>query len=159
MSEADGKIYITISDKRLDDGGGGGGKKPDVKTKDKTDPLGDFAKHQFFNFIESEAKQMTNYTIQNIGNFTGDYNAQRAVNFGMSAANVIKSIAIGTIAGAKLGGPIGALIGVTITTASQAINFGLQLNSESIEIKKQNRSVEQMRQLSGLDGRTNGSRI
>lgn len=156
---ADGKIYITISDTRT--GEGGGDKEPKEKKPRRTQEeiLRDFAKHQFFNFIENEAKQMVNYSLSNIGNFTGDYNAQRQVNFARSAINVATGLVTSAYMGFAVGGPVGALIGAGISAASQVINFGLQLNSESIEIKKQNYNIQQLRQLSGLDGLTNGSRI
>lgn len=157
---ADGKIYITISDART----GEVIKGTDVsvsnepkKEKEKT-TLSDFAKHQFFNLIEREAKQMINYSLGNIGNFTGDYNAQRDVNFALSAAGVIGSIGMGAVAGAKYG-PWGAAIGAAVVATSQAVNYGLQLRSQNLEIRKQNYSINQLKQLSGLDGLTNGSRI
>lgn len=157
----DGKIYITISDTRSSENIKG----TDVtvskskKEESKKNPLGDFAKHQFYNLIEREAKQMINYSLANIGNFTGDYNAQRDVNFMLSAAGVAGSIGLGAIRGAMIGGPVGAIIGAGVVTAAQVVNFGLQLHSQNIEIKKQNYSISQLRQLSGLDGLTNGSRI
>ena len=133
--------------------------KEESTQKEEKNVLGDFAKHQFFNLIEREAKQMVNYSLQNIGNFTGDYNAQRNVNYALSAMGVIGSIGLGAWNGLKIGGPIGALVGATTVATAQVVNFGLQLKSQNIETRKQNYSIEQMRQLSGLDGRTNGSRI
>ena len=156
---ADGKIYITISDTRTGEVLGGGNTTIPSTKKPKENIANDFFKHQFFNFIENEAKQMANYSLSNIGNFTGDYNAQRQVNFARSAINVATGLVTSAYMGFAVGGPIGTLIGDGISAASQVINFGLQLNSESIEIKKQNYNIQQLRQLSGLDGLTNGSRI
>jgi len=157
---SDGKIYITISDTRTGEVLGGTNiqvpKAP--KSENNENVLKDFAKHQFFNLIESEAKQMVNYSLSNIGNFTGDYNAQREVNFGLSALGFVRSLGMGAIAGAQYG-PVGAAIGVGVMAISQTINFGLQLHSQNLEIRKQNYSINQLRQLSGLDGLTNGSRI
>lgn len=157
----DGKIYITISDART----GEVIKGTDIsvsdnpkKEKEKT-TLGDFARHQFFNLIEREAKQMINYSISNIGNFTGDYNAQRDVNFALSTAGVIGSVGMGAFQGAQVGGIPGAIIGAAVVATSQAVNFSLQLRSQNLEIRKQNYSIGQLKQLSGLDGLTNGSRI
>ena len=68
---ADGKIYIIVTDQLP---GGGGPLVPDRQSgseKEKKDnALSDFARHKFFNFIESQAKQAINYSISNIGNFT-----------------------------------------------------------------------------------------
>lgn len=154
----DGKIYITISDSRT----GEVIKDTNIsvaKKEDKEEKLfRDYVKHEFFNLIEKEARQMVNYSLGNIGNFTGDYNAQRAVNFGLSTTSVIRSIGMGALVGAKYG-PWGAVIGAGVVAASQVVNFGFQLHSQNLEIRKQNYNVRQLRQLSGLDGLTNGSRI
>lgn len=149
---ADGKIYITITDART----GEVIKDTDKPTPTPTKPSEEkdktsIAKHQLWHFIENEAKQMAQYTISNIGNFTGDYNAQRQINFGLSVLNSAKNIGLAAL----YGGPVGAGIAV----ASMTINFGLQLHSENLEVKKQNHNIDQLRQLSGLDGLTNGSRI
>lgn len=158
---SDGKIYITISDART------GEVLKDTKItvpksenaqEAKTNNINLFIKHQLFNLIESEAKQMINYSLGNIGNFTGDYNAQAEVNAALSATNSLKSIAIGAMAGATFGIP-GMIIGGATVAASQLINFGLQMHSQKIEVRKQNYNIQQLRQLSGLDGLTNGSRI
>lgn len=157
---SDGKIYITISDARTGE---------IIKDTDKILPkgkgqlsaentFGEFARHQFFNLIEKEAKQMVNYTIGNIGNFTGDYNAQRQVNYAKSVTSSAMSILGGAAVGSQFGVP-GAIIGAYSVIMAQAANFGLQLHSENIAIRKQNYNISQLRQLSGLDGLTNGSRI
>lgn len=158
---ADGKIYIYITDELLENRIKGTKEAtPENKTKTNQKELfSDYVKHEFFNFIKSEANQMANYTLGNIGNFTGDYNAQRQVNFIMSANNVISNIASSALVGAKIGGAYGALIGAGVATASQVVNFGFNLYSQNVEIRKQNYSISQLRQLSGLDTLTNGSRI
>ena len=157
---ADGKIYITISDARTGEVIKGTDISVSDKPKKKTEEekRNDFIQHQLFHLIEKEAKQMVQYSLGNIGNFTGDYNAQRDVNYALSATGVLSSIAMGALAGAKYG-PWGAAIGAGVVAASQAVNFGLQLHSQNVEIKKQNYNISQLRQLSGLDGLTNGSRI
>lgn len=158
---ADGKIYIYITDELLENRIKGTKEAaPENKTKTNQKELfNDYVKHEFFNFIKSEANQMANYTLGNIGNFTGDYNAQRQVNFIMSANNVISNIASSALVGAKIGGGYGALIGAGVAVASQVVNFGFNLYSQNLEIRKQNYSIGQLRQLSGLDTLTNGSRI
>lgn len=157
---SDGKIYITISDTRTGEvikdtnisvASG------DKKKKEET-TLKDFVNHQFFHLIENEAMQMVQSSLGNIGNFTGDYNAQRQVNNTLSGLNTLKGIALGMVAGAKYG-PFGAIVGGATVATTQLINFGLRLHSENVEIRKQNYSINQLKQLSGLDGLTNGSRI
>lgn len=156
---ADGKIYITISDTRESETVKGTDKSaPKKEKKPQEEKNNDFIKHQLFNLLESQAKQMVQYSIGNIGNFTGDYNAQRQVNFTMSAISVVSNIGMGAFAGAKYG-PWGAVVGAAVVAVSQGVNFGLQLHSQNLEINKQNYNIQQLRKLSGLDGLTNGSRI
>lgn len=158
---SDGKIYITISDTRtgevLKDTNVTIPKEQNKVEKEQT-TLKDFATHQFYNLIEREAKQMVNYSLANIGNFTGDYNSQREVNHALSVAGFITNVGMATLAGSKFGIP-GMIVSGGIALATQTINFGLQLHSQNVETRKQNYSINQLKQLSGLDGLTNGSRI
>ena len=156
---SDGKIYITISDARTGEVIKGTNLTTPKKEKDPEEELQKYIMHEFRNFITSQAKNMVNYSLGNVGNFTGDYNSQRSINYGLSAAGVASNIVMGAVAGAKVGGAYGALIGAGIAATSQIINFGLQMNSQNLEIRKQNYNISQVRQLSGLDGLTNGSRI
>ena len=159
---SDGKIYITISDTRTGEVIKGTDIIVPEKKKSNTEEneLQNYVMHQFRNLITQQAKNMVNYSLGNIGNFTGDYNAQREVNFSLSALNVGSSIIAGAFAGLKVtGSPVGAIVGAATVATSQAINFGLKLKSEQVALNKQNYNIQQLRQLSGLDGLTNGSRI
>lgn len=156
----DGKIYITISDTR---NGSGGGVSPDVPNqpqsdKDKGSNLADFAKHKFFNFIQSEAKQFVNFSVNNIGNFTGNYQAQRDAQANLEAAGFLINLGTSIAAGAKMGGGWGALIAGTITIASKAISIGYSAYADDFNNRKINRNMEYMRMRLGLDGLTDGSR-
>ena len=151
----DGKIYITISDER---GKGSGGTTTTTTTtttteeesKDK-DGLGfDLANHQFKNFVISEAKQMVNYSIGNIGNVTGEYQTHRQVNEGINAIGKVANIANAFI----VGGVVGGLIAV----AGTGINYALQRNSEIIANRQLNNKIDKVRELAGLDTLNNGSR-
>lgn len=152
---ADGKIYITITDEPV--GNNGTDTKETKEEKEKGSLFGDFAKHQFFNFIESQAKQFMNYSIGNIGNFTGNYQTQRQIQESLRIGNMVKGIGMAMIAGAKFGLP-GALIAGGIAIASQAINLAYEDHALTVQTKQQNREIDMMRKISGLDGLTNGSR-
>ena len=154
-----GKIYITISDTR---GGSGTGVSNEADTGDvsqkKESTLAKYARHRFFNFVESQAKQYVNYTIGNIGNFTGNYTAQRDAEEAMKNISTIINIGVSVAAGAKMGGWVGALIGGVISVGSEAINFAYREKSESFQNRKTNRNIEMMRKRLGLEGLTDGSR-
>ena len=162
----EGTIYITISDER---GSGGGGatpkptpepKKVEEQAQQETDNnvLGEYARVQFYNFMTSQAKQFVNYTIGNIGNFTGDYNRQRHVQQIVSIGNSLKAIGISVYAGFTAGGVVGGVIAGALAVASQGINFAYSEYSNNFAIKKQNREITELRKLVGLDSLTNGSR-
>lgn len=156
MAENDGKIYITITDKR---GEGGSGVDDEPKDKEKEKGLGEYAKHQFFSFIKSQATQMVSYTMGNIGNFTGDFHAQRQTQLGMKCANMVKDLAMSFYGGMKLTGSVqGGLVALTIATAGIVVNTGLQTYAEIFENKRRNFEISQLRNISGLDTLTNGGR-
>lgn len=144
----DGRIFITISDKR---GGTGVGKEPETQQEtQQVDRVKEMAWHQFQNSIVSNAKTAVRYTLGNIGNFTGDYTSQRAYDVGTFITNRI----IGGVSAGVAGGWIGAGIAV----AGYIETDILSTISQYIDNKHTNYQLEQMRKASGLDSLTNGSR-
>ena len=154
----DGKLYIIISD-RPDAAGTDATDVGEVaETEDKKKQTGlDYAKHRFFNFIESQAKQTVMYGINNIGNFTGDYITQRKIQETVQMTNMLLNIGTATLAGAKYGAP-GAIAGFTIAIAGTAINAGLSEYSQWISNRKINYSIDRLRERSGLNQSLDGSR-
>ena len=160
MANNDGKIYITISDRRF------GGNKAEAdeqnnldKQKEKKNPLSDFAKHKFFNFIEAQTKQVVNYSINNIGNFTGDYVSQQQTQDAVAILSGLMDIGAAAFAGFKYSGsPYGALIGAGIAIAGKAISRGQQLAVGYSQNELQNRQIAQLRTRAGLNSSNNGSR-
>ena len=153
--ETDGKIYITISDER---GTGGKGEIKPPSEKEKDNALKDYVTHQFFSLIKNNATMMANYTVGNIGNFTGDFNMQRHIDLTRKIASFGRNIGIGAIAGFKYGGGVGAIIGMTIATTQQAINEGLDIWQGYVANRQVNYSIDKLREISGMDSLTNGSR-
>lgn len=161
MATENGRIYITISDKRNGGGGGDGDDEKEKKHKKSDEEvLADYIKHSFFSMIKSQAKQMVNYTVSNIGNFTGDYQAQREIQASMQSLNVGVSLATAFLGGtiATGGNPIGGVVATVITATAQAVNFGLQEHTNRVVTRNQNYNISQLREISGLDALTNGGR-
>lgn len=155
---ADGKIYITISDTRGGSGAGVGNEADKQQEKGKDSALGKYIWHRFYNFVESQAKQYVNYTVSNIGNFTGDYTTQRETEEMLKIASMMIGFVTTTVAaGAKYGAP-GAIIAASISIGSEAINFAYREKSESFQNRKTNRNIDMMRKRLGLEGLTDGSR-
>ena len=129
------KIYITISDKR----GSGtigqsdtGAKTTEEEKEDKA--LSKYLQHQFFATIKSQTKQAVRYAVNNIGNFTGDYQTQRQMQSVVSLADFM------------------------VDLGTSAINLAEQNSIGRVENKRLNYTIDILRQRSGLDTLTDGSR-
>lgn len=169
---ADGKIHIIITDQIGAGGGGTGGVDGSSGSSTKTSTsknqngLAKYAEHEFIHLAKNTAMQYINYSISNIGNFTGDYisqaNTQAALN------NVTKLVGIGTAvaAGAKIGSAampgvgtvVGAAIGLVAGTAGSIVSFEQQEKVARVQYAKTNREIAMLRDLSGLNVLTNGGR-
>lgn len=159
MAENDGKIYITISDRRF------GTNKAEADEQNRIDranetkesTLRNFAQHKFFNLIEAQAKQAVSYSISNIGNFTGDYVKQQHVQDAVNIISSLSDIGFAALAGAKFG-PYGALIAGGVAVISKGITFAEQLVAGYTQNVMENRQIEQLRTRAGLNSMNNGSR-
>lgn len=157
----DGKLYIIISDKRGNDDNGNAQSVPSVPSANTSNKSGQsLITHQFYNFISNQAKQFVNYNIQNIGNFTGDYVAQRQVNEAMQAASILMNIGGAFVSGTMISGgnPVVGAAAAAIATAGIAINAGYESYSQRIENAKINYNIDQLRMRSGLNVYLDGSR-
>lgn len=155
----DGKIYITISDTR----GGGGGPglvTPEPEDKEsKTKPLSDYLKHSFFNIVEDSAKKVVSNSISQIGNYIGDYYAQRQIQTAISALNKGSTLAISFFAGSGITGSVaGGVSGLIATGSMMALNYGIEEFNNRVAIARNNREIEYIRDLSGLNTLKDGSR-
>ena len=148
MAEEVGKIYITISDTREP-------KKEERKRNLR--PL----EVENAKFLEGLAKtaavvstyaiQYANWSINNIGNFSGNYQGQRELQAAKSA--ILKGVGFaGAIAA-------GGILGGVAYAGAMTFDFILNEKSNMAQFSKQNYDIRQLRQISGLDGLTNGGRI
>ena len=152
------KLYITITDERQGDGETPT-KQPEGTKKDKDgSALGRYAEHQMFHLIKQQATQMVNFSINNIGNFTGDYIAQRKVSVAKQAISGVMQVGEATLAGAGVGGWVGAIVGFVLG--------GISLVTSSVYGEMQNRTnnaitnleIAQLRDRAGLNTTHDGSR-
>lgn len=149
------KLYITISDKRGE--GGGGGVDSEKEKEKENDTLGRYAEHEVFHFLKSTASKTINYSISNIGNFTGDYITQRKVNMCKDALDSAVSIGMTTLVGSKYG-PAGAVIGFVVGVASEFTGSIFEDISNRADNVKANYNIEQLRERVGLNTLIDGSR-
>lgn len=156
----DGKIYITISDRRF-------GKnvaeadaqnKSDKEKQDKDSKFGSWVEHQFFGLIKQQVMQNINFTVNNIGNFTGDYQAQRDAQLGLSLLNEAIGLGTSIYAGAKIGGVPGALIAIGVYGVNKTISTMQQYELINLQTKQNRFQVEILKERSGLNSYKDWSR-
>lgn len=151
------KLYITISDGRGEGNGTPTPQPEGAQKKDDDNILGRYVEHQVFHLVKQQATQFVNFSINNIGNFTGDYIAQRQISVAKQAVEKLAGVAMTTIAGAKygwVGAIVGFAVGVTGTVAS-GIYDTIQSDKE---MNKTNYSISQLRERAGLNSVQDGSR-
>lgn len=156
----DGKIYIIVTN-QLPNGtpepvpGAG----TDKKEKEEKNVLEDFALHKFRNLVESQAKQTVNYTISNIGNFSGDYVTQTHTQDAMEALGFLVNLGTAAYAGFKYGGGVwGAVVAAGAVAVSTGISKAEQYYAGYVANTRQNRDIAQLRTRAGLNSTNNGSR-
>ena len=150
------KLYITISDER---GGGTPTPKPEgSKSKDKeSDTLGRYIEHEAFHLVKSQVTKEVNFSLSNIGNFTGDYITQRKVNEAKQLVDGLVSIGMTTLAGAKYG-VWGAVAGFVVGTIGQLSSGFYDNITNQAENAKVNYDMSQLRNRAGLNTVFDGSR-
>lgn len=159
MSE-EGKIYIVVTDK-LPNGSSStpiSTVKTVKKEKSEDEILMHYARSKIIGEVKTLSTQAVNYQLSNIGNFTGNYMLQNHVNSAVSALKEMGDIALTMISGMAIGGPLGAVIGGSLSIINKGISNIFSINSAMIANKKTNYEIEQLRIRSGLDPRYNDSR-
>lgn len=153
---ADGKIYIIVTDQLPNGGGHLVPDQPNKKDKEGND-LQSYVAHKFFNLIESQAKQAVMFTLQNIGNFTGNYVAQQEVNNALKFVNFGEKLGVAALAGAKFG-PVGAGIAAGVVAVGEYFSQAQEWFTGYVENQRQNRQIEMLRSRAGMNSTNNGNR-
>lgn len=161
---ADGKIYIVITDKLP------GGTQPSpgsapTQGGDRSDgPGGELLKHwardRLINTAKHAAVSSVMYTLENIGNFTGDYITQTHVNDSISNLKGIIGIGSAALSGFLVtgGNPIGAVLGATLSVINTGVSSIERIHSVRVQNRKVNYEIEQLRDRVGMNAVLDGSR-
>lgn len=161
MPENDGKIYITISDTRA--GGGGTTSLSELSKNRQADwwkmTQGVLRADQEYyqnavtvaGAMVGMATQSVNFALSNIGNFSGSYQSQREIDAAKSA--ILKTT--GFLGATVAGGGAGAVAYASV----MLFNFGISEFVNEVQFRKQNYDIAKLREISGLNGLTNGGRI
>ena len=155
---SDGKIYITISDRR-----GGEGKPAEPQqggaSDKKESTFSSWAKHQFLSMVKQQAIGNLSYAISNIGTFTGDYNHQRSASFAMQLANEATSFGLSVLAGAQMGGGLpGAIVGAVLYAGNKTIQTAQEYALIQLKQRQTDYAIDQIRMRAGLNPYLDGSR-
>ena len=156
----DGKIYIIVTDK-LPNGNGNAPteSKPKVSNyKDEEAMIKHWARNKLIGEAKSLLNTSVNYSLSNIGNFTGDYITQTHVNDAISNLNGFLNIGTSIYAGFKIGGAYGAFIAGGLSLLNTGVTSALRIHSMKVANRKTNYEIEQLRKRSGLDSTMDGSR-
>ena len=156
-----GKIYIYVTDK-LPQGDGQPTPGPgtsDSNKKEESNLLLHYARDKIINTTKQAVMSNINFALNNIGNFTGNYQLQRDIESTQRILNSITNIGTSAWAGFKItgGNPWGALIGATVATFNEASGIVRNEILIGVQTKKANREVNVLRQRSGLNSLTDGS--
>ena len=157
---ADGKIYIIVTDK-LPSGSALAQTVETEKKDDKKEGLfSHWAKQKILNETKQLARTSVMYTLNNIGNFTGNYITQTHINDAMSSISGIISVGMAALAGFKYtgGNPWGAVIGAAIGVISESASAFTSIYSNQVQNRKTNYEIEQLRNRAGLNPLKDGSR-
>lgn len=79
----------------------------------------------------ANGKKVLNYSIGNIGNFTGDYTKTEGIQFALGVVNDIASIGVGAATS-----PIGlgiAVVGVALSRTMEAVTYFQDIRHKDIE--------------------------
>lgn len=155
---SDGKIYITISDTRDGGKGKGGVNAAESKTEEDNELVQFWAKEKLLNTVRSLASTTTDYAINNIGNFTGNYIQQTVINNTLHTANSLKNIGLSTLAGFRFAGLYGGIFSAAISVINSAASSTLAIHTAMVSNRKINYEIEQLRDRAGMNVYKDGSR-
>ena len=154
---ANDKLYITISNKS----GGNGSGDSDSKKKKEKDPAGEFKSylvHQSLDLIKSKTLSAIDKAVNRIGTFKGDYISSREAQYALSMVKQTSSIISSAVAGATIGGGIGAIAGATFAFSSILVDNVQDLIDYNHAYNMQQYEIDLIRQRSGLNSTINESR-
>lgn len=155
----DGKIYIYVTSKDPNVQDPEAVQDTQPTNEEKESSVGKYIRHQFYSFVSSEVKSNLSFVANNIGNFTGNYIAGRAVKQVVSPLlNFAWNVGISAAIGFKYGGAPGAIIAAAASTATQIINFFEQESVNMLMFNRQQRNIDILKDRSGLYQLNNNNR-
>lgn len=156
---ADGKIYIIVTDKLP---GGTPTPTPTApnqgQSKEDTGLFAHWARGRLLSTAKSIAIQSVNYSLANIGNFTGDYITQTHINETLGNIRGFAGIGMAALAGFKVAGPMGAAVGAVLGTVNATVSSAFQINAQRVQNSRVNYEIEQLRNRAGMNPLMDGSR-
>ena len=156
----DGKIYIYITDKAPNDSKGGvinnSGNK--AEKKNENDLFSHWARNRLINTTRSLISNCVDYSLSNVGNFTGDYITQAKINDTLSNINALSSIGMSALSGFAVGGFAGAIMGATLGAINTGVSSALNIKTQMVANSKTNYEIARLRERAGLNTLLDGGR-
>ena len=148
----DGKIYIVITDKMPGSPGSPEGEgKGEGARKSESGMVAHWARQRLLGEAKSQANSWLSYGLNNIGNFTGNYTAQAEVQAGMTMLSRVSGIGASTLAGFRVAGPWGAVIGAGLSILNSFTQDIQRHNLRMLEQRKTNYAIAQLRERSAMN--------
>lgn len=156
---ANDKLYITISNKS--GSGSGSGRKnktEEEKLAEAQEKFENYLVTNTLNLIKSKTLSAIDKAVNRIGTFKGDYISSREAQYALAMVKQTSSIISSAVAGATLGGGIGAIAGATFAFTSIIVDNVQDMIDYSHAYNMQQYEIDLIRQRSGLNSTTNESR-
>lgn len=155
---SDGKIYIIVTD-QLPNGTTPTPETPGkTEKKDESKMLGHWARSKLLDEAKHLATTAVSFGVNNIGNFTGDFQAQRDVQNMISVLGDFASVGASIGAGFVVANVPGAIISGIISGVNMVVSKGQQYFLSELQRKRQNYEIDILRRRAGLNALIDGSR-
>lgn len=136
-----------------------GEKKPSDKVKDgdknkvqetnKKD-LTSIWLHQAWSYVKADIEKIATYELNKWFMLNDDYIGQRTVAAAMNVISKAKNIGVVTLAGFKLGGPVGAAIGLAGSLLTLGIDIAQNYERQDIQLRQMDAQLDYQRQRAGF---------
>lgn len=152
------KLYIILTNHLTSQDGVGEGETEEANSRKKKETsLQKYAEHEVMHLIKQTATQMVDFSINQIGNLTGNYEAQRDVSIAKNLATKGYNIGMAAMAG-SVAGPVGAAIGAGVALVRETVTDLMSMHDAAVNNKKLNMEIAGLRRKAGLNSTIDGGR-
>lgn len=111
--------------------------------------VGAILANQVYQNAVSMLKQTAQYEINKYFDTTNDYVSKRNLNEAITLVGLGSSLAMATVAGARVAGIAGATVGAGLYLGHQALNISLRLDAQRMELERNDAQLAFSRERAG----------